>query len=86
MFVERAGTRRQFADSRQQGAGKDMSNDSVEGLDMDYPKAKPFTERTRVAIGRQRRWLRGSVRLTMGRIVTEESYKKRREQALRKPL
>ena len=55
-------------------------------LDEDYPKPKPLTERTLAAVERQRRWLRGSVRLTMGRIVTDAEYQRRRKRALARPL
>ena len=55
-------------------------------LDEDYPKVKPVTERTILAAKRQRRWLRGSVRLTMGRIVTDAEYHARRVRALSRPL
>lgn len=55
-------------------------------LDEEYPETKPVTERTVVAAQRQGRWLRGSVRLTMGRIVTDAQYHERRKRALSKSL
>ena len=55
-------------------------------LDKDYPAAKSVTERTIKAIEGQRRWLRGSVRLTMGRIVTDSEYRARRAHARKRPL
>jgi len=55
-------------------------------LDEEYPKVKPVTERTVEAVKGQRRWLRGSVRLTMGRIVTDAQYDERRKRALSKAL
>ena len=63
-----------------------MLKEWTDGLDMENPLPKPITERTRASASRQRRWLRGSVRLTMGNIVTDRRYRELREKLLRKPL
>jgi len=55
-----------------------------EVVDTDFPPVGVVDDSIHEQIEQQRRWLRGSVRLTTGRILTEEGYKRRREQALRK--
>lgn len=57
-----------------------------EALDADHAAQKPVTSATVAAVKRQGRWLRGSVRLTVGRIVTDAEYRRRRDQALRNRL
>lgn len=64
-----------------------MLNRWQDVFDSDYPKVKlRDAAQARSAIVRQRRWLRGSVRLALGRIVTEAEHRVRREQAARLPL
>ncbi len=53
-------------------------------VDVDYPKIRPITNRTIAAIEGQRKWLRGSVRLSTGRIVTDDEYRKRERRAFGK--
>lgn len=58
----------------------------IDVVDESFPKVDKVTVRMRNAALRQRRLLRGSVRLSLGRLSTSEEIEARRHQALSKPL
>lgn len=64
-----------------------MLNRWQDVFDSDYPAVRlRDAADARRSIARQRRWLRGTVRLALGRIVTEAEHLARRERAARLPL
>jgi hypothetical protein len=60
--------------------------DWQEVIDSRFPAVGPITEETRRQIVRESFALRGSVRLTMGRVWTDREYEKRRSKVLGSPL
>ncbi len=55
-------------------------------IDVDFPKRKPITERTRATTMANSKRFRGSVRVVMGKFSTDAEIDARREMVLRKPL
>lgn len=52
-----------------------------EAVEADYPPRGLVTEQTVRSALSQRRWLRGSIRVAMGRILTDARRAARRQQA-----
>lgn len=55
-------------------------------MDEPFPEIKEVTAEMQIAAFKQRRFMRGSVRLTLGRLRTSGEIEERRQQALNNPL
>jgi len=55
-------------------------------MGMDFPKIRRVTVEMQQAADRQRRWMRGSVRMWLGLLPTTDSIEDRHNEALQSPL